>query len=140
MRCHNCGFENTDEATYCHECGVNLKKDGSKNFNKNAEVLDRKFKVVNKRQSHPTPPENSIQAKLLYKHDRHTGKLRLAKTKCATIVVFCAFTLFGLMVSMIGSYGIFSTVFVSIMFGALFAIPVAIIGFVLGYIIDKIFH
>ena len=72
MKCHNCGFENADEATYCHECGVNLKKDDSKNFKKNAEVLDRKFRVVNKRQSYPAPPENSIQAKLMYKHDRHT--------------------------------------------------------------------
>ena len=137
MKCHSCGYENADEATYCHECGVNLKKRDSK---KNAEVLDRKFRVVNKRQSYPTPPENSGQAKLLYKHDRHTGRLRLAKTKCATIVVFCAFTIFGLIVSSITSSGIATAVFVALMFGALFAIPVAVIGFVIGYIIDKIFH
>ena len=25
MRCYNCGFENKDGVTFCHNCGVNLK-------------------------------------------------------------------------------------------------------------------
>ena len=121
MKCYNCGFENEYGATFCKECGVNLEMEGKKDSKKHDDVLNDKFKVVKKRQSYPIPSENSIKAKLMYKHDERTGELRLAKTKCATIVVFSAF-------------------FVGLIFGIVFAIPTFIVGHVLGRVIDRIFH
>ncbi len=134
MRCYNCGYENKDGVSYCHKCGVNLKT-----FDENVEGLKKDFKVVRKRQPYPAPSADSIKAKLMYKYDKHTGKLRLAKTKCATLVVFCAFTGFGLIISLTTGAGI-AGIFVSLLFGLVFAAPVAILGFAINYIIDKVFH
>ena len=134
MRCYNCGFENKDGVSFCHECGVNLKT-----FDENVESLNKDFKVKRKRQPYPAPPVDSIKSKLMYKYDNKTGKLRLAKTKCATLIVFCAFTGFGLILTLTTGAGVVG-VFVSILFGLIFATPVAIIGFALNYILDKVFH
>ena len=81
MKCYNCGFENKPGVSFCHQCGVNLK-------NYDADVLNKEFKINKKRKAYPAPPENSIKAKLMYKRDNRTGKLRIAKTKCATLIVF----------------------------------------------------
>lgn len=139
MKCYNCGFENDDNTSYCHECGVNLKNDDVKTFKKNAEILNEEFKVGRKRHPHSAPPVNSLQTKLLYKEDKYTGELRIAKTKCATIVVFSAFFFFSLAISLFAGNILLSFV-VSIAFGLVFAIPVAILGTVIGYAIDKITH
>lgn len=138
MKCYNCGFENEDGATFCHECGVNLK-DGKKDVNKNVDVLNRKFKVQRKRQPYPIPPEDSIKAKLMYKHDAHTGELRLAKTKCASIIVFSAFFIFSFGISLF-SQNIVVAFIVALIFGIVFAVPVVVVGHILGYVIDRIFH
>ena len=138
MKCNYCGFENKDDSPFCYNCGVNLKND-SKTSNKNVEVLNNGSRVEIKRQSHSAPLENSIQAKLMYKHDKHTGQLRVAKTKCATLIVFCAFLGLGLIIYP-PMFGIVPAFFVSIIVGIIFALPVAIRGFVIGRIIDKIFH
>ena len=113
MKCYNCGFENEYGATFCKECGVNLEMEGKKDSKKHDDVLNDKFKVVKKRQSYPIPSENSIKAKLMYKHDERTGELRLAKTKCATIVVFSAFFIFSF-VSYSGKTILLKQVFASI--------------------------
>ena len=129
-------FENEYGATFCKECGVNLKVDDSKNSKSTA---DDKFKVVKKRQSYPTPSENSIKAKLMYKHDKYDGRLRIAKTKCATIVVFSAFFIFSFAISLF-TQNIVVALFVALIFGIVFAIPTFIVGHVLGTLIDRIFH
>ena len=133
MKCYNCGFENDENTSYCHQCGVNLKNDDDKTLKRNSNIR------VNTRHSHTAPPINSLQAKLLYKEDRYTGKLRMAKTKCATIVVFSAFFFFSLAISLFAGNMLLSFV-ISIAFGLVFAIPVAIIGTVIGYALDKITH
>lgn len=139
MKCYNCGFENKYGATFCHECGVNLKKDSEKNSKKHVDVLNKSFKVDRKRQSYPIPSENSIKAKLMYKHDERTGQLRLAKTKCATIVVFSAFFIFSFGLSLF-SQNIILAFIIALIFGIVFAIPTFIVGHVLGLVIDRIFH
>ena len=138
MKCYSCGFENDENTSYCRQCGVNLKDDDVKTFKRNADILNEEFKV-NKRHSHPAPSPNSLQTKLLYKEDRYTGQLRIAKTKCATIVVFSAFFFFSLAISLFAG-NILLSIVVSLAFGLVFAIPVAIIGTIIGYAIDKITH
>ena len=134
MRCYNCGFENKDGVAFCHNCGVNLKT-----FDENADVLNKEFKVERKRQPHSALSIDSIQTKLLYKQDKHTGKLRFAKTKSISLIVFCAFTGLGFIVYP-AIMGIVPAIIVSPILGIIFALPVAIVGYVLGLIIDKIFH
>ncbi|WP_407414604.1 hypothetical protein [Methanobrevibacter sp.] len=134
MRCYNCGYENEDGVSFCHECGVNLKT-----FDENVDGLKKDFKVVRKGQSYPAPSADSIKAKLMYKYDKHNGRLRLAKTKCATLIVFCAFTGFGLILTLTTGVGV-TGIFVSILFGLVFAAPVAIIGFIIGYLLEKVFN
>ena len=139
MKCYNCGFENEDDVTFCHECGVNLKRGSEKNSKKHVDVLNKNYKVSRKRQSYPIPSENSIKAKLMYKHDERTGALRIAKTKCSTIVVFSAFFLFFFGISLF-SQNILVAFFIAIVFGLVFAVPTFIVGHVLGVVIDRIFH
>ena len=139
MKCYNCGFENEYGATFCKECGVNLKRGSEKNSKKHVDVLNKNYNVSRKRQSYPIPSENSIKAKLMYKHDERTGALRIAKTKCATIVVFSAFFLFFFGISLF-SQNILVAFFIAIVFGLVFAVPTFIVGHVLGVVIDRIFH
>lgn len=139
MKCDKCGFENKPGVSFCQRCGVNLHNDDVENFNDNVEVLNNEFKINNKRKSYPTPPENSIKAKLMYKRDIHTGKLRLAKTKCATLIVFSGFFIFVFLITIL-KFNIFVSIITGLLFGFVFAFPVLIIGFVVGRIIDKIFN
>lgn len=139
MKCYNCGFENDETTSFCRECGVNLRRDDMETFKDNVEVLNEEFNVDKKRKSPTVPSTDSIQTKLLYKQDKYSGKLRLAKTKCATIVVFSGFFFFSLAISLFAG-NIFLSFVISIAFGLVFAIPVAIIGTVIGYAFDKITH
>lgn len=139
MKCYNCGFENDNNTTFCRQCGVNLKKGDIETFNDNVEVLNKELKVDNKIQPSSTPNKNSIQALLLYKTDSHSGKLRLAKTKCISIAVFTAFFFFSLAITL-WSGNVIIAFFTAIAFGLMFAVPVAIIGFIIGVAIDKIAH
>ena len=41
MKCYNCGFENDDNRSFCHECGVNLRKDDMETFKENVDVLNK---------------------------------------------------------------------------------------------------
>ncbi|WP_296860741.1 zinc ribbon domain-containing protein [uncultured Methanobrevibacter sp.] len=134
MRCYNCGFENKDGVTFCHNCGVNLKT-----FDDNADDLNNKYNVQRKRQPHSPISLDSIQTKLLYKYDKNTGRLRFAKTKSISLIVFCAFTGFGFIVYP-AIVGIVPTIIIAPILGIVFTLPVAIIGYVLGLVIDKIFH
>lgn len=135
MKCYNCGFENKAGVSFCHKCGVNLNN--SEHIDD--EDLNKGIKVTRKRQFYSNPLENFIKSKLMYKHDLTTGKLRLAKTKCVTLVVFCGFSIFGFLVSLL-KFNIIISIFAGLIIGILFAIPVAVIGIVFGRVIDKIFH
>ena len=139
MKCYNCGFENEAGVSFCHKCGVNLKNNDVNSFNDDVEVLNREFKVDKKRQAYPAPTENSIKAKLMYKKDYRTGQLRVAKTKCATLIVFCGFFIFSFFVTLL-KYNNIVSIFTGILMGIVFAIPVAIVGVILGRVLDKIFH
>lgn len=139
MKCYNCGFENDESTSFCRQCGVTLKESDSEKFKKNVEILNDEFKVDKKRQPYPVPPADSIKAKLMYKEDKYSGELRLAKTKCATIVVFTAFFLFSFAIT-VWAGNIIISIFASLAFGLMFAVPVAAIGFALGLVIDRITH
>lgn len=139
MKCYNCGCENDDARSFCRECGVTLRQNDEEKFKKNVEILNDEFKVNKKRQPYPSPSVDSIQAKILYKKDQYSGQLRLAKTKCATIVVFTAFFLFSFAI-LVWSGNVIIAFFAALAFGLMFALPVAVIGFVLGLVIDKITH
>ena len=127
MKCYNCGFENEAGVGFCHKCGVNLKNEDVENFNDNVEVLNKEFKVEKKRQAYPAPPENSIKAKLMYKKDYRTGKLRIAKTKCATLIVFTGFFIFAFLITLLKS-NIFISIIVGLLFGFIFAFPVLVLS------------
>lgn len=139
MKCNSCGFENDEGVTYCHQCGVNLKGSDFDNFKRNVDVLNKDFKVEKKRQPYPAPPEDSIKAKLMYKRDPYSGKLRIAKTKCATIVVFTAFFLFSFGISLF-SGNVIASLFVALAFGLVFALPVFVVGYLIGKVIDMLTH
>ena len=132
MKCYNCGFENKPGVSFCHQCGVNLK-------NYDADVLNKEFKINKKRKAYPAPPENSIKAKLMYKRDNRTGKLRIAKTKCATLIVFTGFFIFAFLITLL-KFNIFVSIIVGLLFGFVFAFPVLIIGSVAVRVIDIIFN
>ena len=132
MKCYNCGFENKPGVSFCHQCGVNLKND-------DADVLNKEFKINKKRKAYPARLENSIKAKLMYKCDNRTGKLRIAKTKCATLIVFTGFFIFAFLITLL-KFNIFVSIIVGLLFGFVFAFPVLIIGSVAGRVIDKIFN
>ena len=132
MKCYNCGFENKPGVSFCHQCGVNLKND-------DADVLNKEFKINKKRKAYPAPLENSIKAKLMYKRDNRTGKLRIAKTKCATLIVFTGFFIFAFLITLL-KFNIFYSIIMGLLFGFIFAFPVFIIGSVAGRVIDKIFN
>ena len=139
MKCYNCGFENKPGVSFCHQCGVNLKNEDVESFNDDVEVLNKEFKVKKKRQAYPAPQENSIKAKLMYKRDYRTGKLRIAKTKCATLIVFTGFFIFAFLITLL-KFNIFYSIIMGLLFGFIFAFPVFIIGSVAGRVIDKIFN
>ncbi|WP_407433111.1 zinc ribbon domain-containing protein [Methanobrevibacter sp.] len=134
MRCYNCGFENKDGVSFCHKCGVNLKT-----FDDDVDDSTNKIKVQRKRQPHSPLSLDSIQTKLLYKYDNNTGRLRFAKTKSISLIVFCAFTGFGFIVYP-AIIGIGPAIITAPILGIVFTLPVAIIGYVLGLAMDKIFH
>ena len=137
MKCHDCGFENEDNASFCRQCGVNLRKNDAENFKENINVLNREFKVKHKRRPYPAPFRDSIKAKLMYKQDRRTGRLRLAKTKCAVLVVFSSFFIFSFVISLI-TYTILESFFIAIIVAVIFSIPTAVIGIILRSVIDKL--
>jgi hypothetical protein len=74
----------------------------------------------------------------MYKRDYRTGKLRIAKTKCATLVVFSGFFIFVFLITIL-KFNIFVSIVTGLLFGFIFAFPVLIIGFVAGKILEKIF-
>lgn len=125
--CEKCGCENIDEAEFCRNCGLKFKT-----VTQQSGPVDD-VKVIVKKQE-----KNSIVTKLFYKIDKYSGDLRIAKTKTASIVVFIAFFLLG--ISIRTSASLFVVFLASIIFGLIFAVPTYIIGFVLGYAIDKLSH
>ncbi len=72
-------------------------------------------------------------------NDNRTGKLRIAKTKCATLIVFTGFFIFAFLITLL-KFNIFVSIIVGLLFGFVFAFPVLIIGSVAGRVIDKIFN
>lgn len=134
MKCDACGFENPENATYCHQCGINLKSDDLENFKGNVEVLNEELNVKKKRKS---SSDTSLVSKLFYKRDRHTGELRIAKAKCISLVVFFAFFFFGMSIGSVALNSV-AVFFIAIVFGVLFAVPTYIVGFIIGFVLDRI--
>ena len=144
--CSDCGFENVDEAQFCRNCGARLKEseiihpvDDAKTIVNDKPDESMIHPVDNARIIVNDKSDESIISKLFYKTDKYTGELRFAKTKSISIGVFVIFFLMGLIVG-VGTESIFVVFIVAVLFGLIFAIPTFILGFVLGWIIDKITH
>jgi uncharacterized membrane protein YvbJ len=138
MKCKACGSENDENATYCRHCGVNLKESDLEDFKDDVEVLNQAFKVSEKRQPFSvSSSDDSIITKLFYKRDRNTGQLRIAKARCISIVVFFAFFIFAFTVPSSPDISFFAVFLAAIIVGLIFAVPTYIIGFIIGWVIDR---
>ncbi|MDO5831291.1 MAG: hypothetical protein Q4Q14_00505 [Methanobrevibacter sp.] len=123
--CRECGCENLDEAQFCKNCGLEFISLPVSEEKQSDEVKV----LVNNNQ-------NSIISKLFYKTDKYTGQLRLAKAKSLSIGMFVVMFLFG--ISMGSATASSGAVFIAaILFGLLFAIPTYLVGYALGWIVDR---
>ncbi|WP_405270628.1 zinc-ribbon domain-containing protein [Methanobrevibacter sp.] len=124
--CRECGCENLDEAQFCKNCGLEFKS-----LPVNENKPDNEVKVrVNKNQ-------DSIISKLFYKTDKYTGELRFAKSKSISILVFVAMFLLAMFVNL-GQFPLISVFLAAIIVGLVFAIPTFLIGYALGWAIDRL--
>lgn len=135
--CSQCGCENKDDAHFCRNCGEKLK-DATEDVQNQAvsgigdvkaEDLSPKV-IVDKK-------EDSIVSKLFYKADRYTGELRIGKAKTISVAVFVLVFLYAIAINL-SSYSIFISLFSSVIVGLIFAVPVYIVGYILGLLIDKL--
>lgn len=127
--CSDCGCENIDEAQFCRNCGSKL----------NADVAKATQNTPNVKKAPQTDDisTNQIIRKLFYKTDTVTGEVRFAKAKTISIGVFFLMFLFGISVGSPGTS--FAVVFIAaVLFGLVFAIPLYILGYVVGLIIERI--
>ena len=69
--CPDCDFENVDEAVYCRNCGVKLKK------------TDVEQKPVD---NNSAINQHSIVSKLFFKTDKYRGNLRIGKAKASALL------------------------------------------------------
>lgn len=126
--CHECGCENIDEAQFCKNCGLEFKSVPVSEKNPEKEV-----KVIVNQNS------NSIVTKLFYKVDKYTGQLRFAKSKSISIIVFVAMFLFAVAVNL-GQFPLISVFLAAIIVGLIFAVPTFLIGYAIGWAIDRSNH
>ncbi|MBQ6100159.1 MAG: zinc-ribbon domain-containing protein [Methanobrevibacter sp.] len=119
--CPSCGYENIDEALFCRNCGHDL------NSQKPQKTAESKLSHVK---------DESIVIKLFYKTDRRTNELRFAKSKSISIAVFILMFLFGIFQGST-TVSFFVVIIVAIVFGLIFAIPVYVLGFITGLLIDR---
>ncbi|AMD17464.1 hypothetical protein TL18_05180 [Methanobrevibacter sp. YE315] len=126
--CRECGCENLDEARFCKNCGFEFSSLPPIENKPNGDV-----KVV------ANQNRDSIISKLFYKTDKYTGELRFAKAKSISIAVFVI--MFFVEVGIVWSQGsIILILLSSIIFGLIFAVPTYIIGYALGWAIDRLTH
>ena len=125
--CPECGNENPDEAQFCKNCGLKFKSlPISENKPDEVKVLVNQNK-------------NSIVSKLFYKTDKYTGQLRFAKSKSISIIVFVIMFLFAVFVNL-GQFSFSVVFFAAIIVGLLFAVPTFLIGYAIGWAIDRSNH
>ena len=121
--CSQCGYENGDGAKFCKNCGFKFPSlPESDNVQKVAESKN----------------PDSIISKLFYKTDKYTGQLRFAKLKSITIMVFVVFFLLSIYVNW-GQFPLITEILASILVGLTFAVPIFIIGYVLRWVIDRLY-
>lgn len=125
--CPECGHENPDEAQFCKNCGLKFESlPISENKPDEVKVLVNQNK-------------NSIVSKLFYKTDKYTGQLRFAKSKSISIIVFVIMFLFAMSVNM-GQFSFSVVFFAAIIVGLIFALPTFLIGYAIGWAIDRSNH
>ena len=110
--CQECGHENPNDVDFCQECGRNFKANIVKANNSPAII-------------------NSA----LYKVDKKTGNLRLSKTKAISLSSFTVIVLFFILMGQVFPA---SAMWIPILAGLMVAVPVAIILYLLGYLIAGI--
>lgn len=127
--CPDCGCENIDKAQFCRNCGSKFNHETEREVR---EVSQKPQEIV---QSNPIL-ENSIVKKLFFKKDKYTGELRFAKAKSISIIMYLLLFIYVIVSPITGGW--FIHLLVAIIFAFIFALPVFVIGFVMGVIIDKI--
>lgn len=138
--CSECGSENLDEAQFCRNCGsklnvttiVTAQKPADSDVSEAKQQEATSNVLVNKN-------KNSIISKIFYKTDKYTGELRIAKTKTISLAVFVIMFLFEIYIGF-AQYSFAVILISAIIFGLIFAVPTFIIGYLLGWAIDKLTH
>lgn len=118
--CSKCGCENIDEAQFCRNCGLEF----------NGQVIKKNTEIIKNQDS-------SLITKLFYKTDKYSGKLRIARSKTISIIVFIALFLFGMIEGAPG-LSFIELLIAAVIFGLLGAVPTFIIGYVVGRIVDRL--
>lgn len=119
--CPECGEENLDQAKFCRNCGGSLVE---------KPVEKPRIVVQNK-------PKRSLAQKIFYKVDKHTGKVRIAKARSVSIVVFVAIFIMAVIYDMAFD-PIWMVLIVSVIVGLMYAVPVYVIGFIVGWLMDRL--
>ena len=136
--CHDCGYENIDEAEFCRNCGSKLTQKTeiptdavNEPTIKSRPIDNEKIIVRNK--------NKSIISRLFFKTDKYSGDLRISKAKSISIIVFIGFFILAANVTLVTG-SLFVVIFTALIVALLFAVPTYIIGFILGWVIDKLTH
>lgn len=83
--------------------------------------------------------ENSIITRIFYKKDALTGDLRISKTILISLIVFILLFFFFLIFGVYYEYGYIlpEDIIMSIIIALVFTLPVFVIGWIIGYFIDR---
>ena len=127
--CPDCGCENIDEAQFCRNCGLK--------FDVEVQESSLKKREVNTVSQTNVLSDNPIISKLFFKSDKYTGELRFAKAKSFSILIFVLMFAFSMTVGIEG-VSFFVLLLSSVIFALIFAVPVYVVGFILGLVADKI--
>lgn len=129
--CGECGFENHDGAKFCMNCGKMLNEANQEVFYKNGE----KIIIVNK--NNDSPVYN------ISKTEKNAGLAKWGKSKITRISLFSSILVFFIMFRYAFSIAPPNSSFpilaaAAIAFALVFAIPVFAIGYIIGWIVERI--
>ncbi|MBQ6349323.1 MAG: zinc-ribbon domain-containing protein [Methanobrevibacter sp.] len=129
--CGECGFENSDEAKFCMNCGKTLNEVNQEVFYKNGE----KIIIVNK--------NNDSHLSNIYKTEKNASLSKWSKSKITRTSLFYSMLVFVIMFLYAfyiappnSSFPIL--VAAAIVFALVFAVPVFAIGYIIGWIVERI--
>ena len=137
--CQDCGYENIDEAQFCRNCGSKLDQKSETPYSdvvKEPSIQSRPIdneKIIVKNQN------KSFLSRLFFKTDKYSGDLRISKAKSISIIVFIGFFIFAANITLPNG-SIIVVILTALLVALIFAVPIYIIGYMLGWVIDRITH